>query len=79
MTNYAMQSSVHARHIEARTWTTPDGESAILTFSSGILSGNLSMHIPPSVADATAAAFNEAMRAHEAAQIDDSATQAAAE
>ena len=62
---YAMQSSVHADNIKASVvWTAEDGERSILSFSSGILTGTLSLHIPPSVAQATADAFNEAMREH---------------
>ena len=61
---YAMQSSVHADNITASVWTSENSERSILSFSSGILTGTLSLHIPPSVAQATAAAFNEAMREH---------------
>ena len=61
---YAMQSSVHADNITASVWTAESYEMAILSFSSGILTGTLSLHIPPSVAQATADAFNEAMEDH---------------
>ena len=61
---YAMQSSVHVDEIKASVWTAESFEMAILSFSSGILTGTLSLHIPPSVAQATADAFNEAMREH---------------
>ena len=61
---YAMQSSVHADNITASVWTSENSERSILSFSSGILTGTLSLHIPPAVAQATAAAFNEAMEDH---------------
>ena len=62
---YAMQSSVHVDEIKASVWTSDDGERSILSFESGVLTGTLSMHIPPAVAQATADAFNKAMREHE--------------
>lgn len=61
---YALQSSVHVDSIEAHSFHCSSG-AAILSFKSGILTGTLSLHIPPSVADATADAFNEAMAEHE--------------
>lgn len=61
---YALTSSVHVDHLEATTFHC--GGVAILTFKGGILNGSLCLHIPPAVADATAAAFNKAMAEHEA-------------
>lgn len=62
---YAMQSSGWSSAIKATVFHGVSG--SILTFQAQDLWGpSLVMHIPPAVADATAAAFNKAMAEHEA-------------
>lgn len=61
---YAIQSSTQVETLEATVFDAKGGR-AILTFQEGI-GRNINMHIPLSVAQATADAFNAAMAAHEA-------------
>ncbi len=61
---YAMSLSVHLDRIEASVFNCGSGD-AVLGFRGSILGGSVSIHIPLSVAMATADAFNKAMAEHE--------------
>lgn len=61
--NHAMTSMSHHKSIKADVWRSPGVDRAILTFQGS--HGQFSLHIPPSVAQATADAFNKAMAENE--------------
>lgn len=62
--NFSLNSNFLVKSIRAEAFTATSG-NAILSFNEGIGRG-ISLHVPPSVAEATAKAFNDAMAAHEA-------------
>lgn len=61
MTNFGITTTAHTEKMEA-SFTVFTGDRAIVAFGETLNSVNL--HVPPSVAKATAEAFNKAMQEH---------------